>query len=704
MSNQIKVQMEVAQALAAADDLVQKFKAMQASGEATGEELQAMGKAAGEAQERFDSMGKEIEEAAKAGLKFDDMTKDLQELEQAARKAADELEKTGDKGNKVAAAGERTASAAGGLEKILAAVGLAGLGGLFGSIEALILGIKDVAAGAEGIVPKILKIGVAVGSVTAILYSLWVLWDDYQETVEQVADSQSLLDGTLLKIGTTLGFVAQETAEVADWNRKADKATEDYTARMESHRVKMVEVSQQSEELRKAIDEYLKSLDQAKEDEGIRLEVSGIDNVATAESRIDAVRKRLEELRKLQPENASLEAVEKRNRLLEEGLRKGQAEMQALQDRIQAIKDLESDAAQKKKEAQAAEADRLREIHALQLKAIADERTAMNEAHKARLEEIAAEKAAQEASDAQAKAAIDARIAAIKGGSQAGGGASGGGGGSGPAPNPYGEGTAPTAGQGGQDPFLAALGDLPSFGYGGKGVAGGFVGDLAGSGGPGTFGGGGGGVGGGESPGADGGGAPGGLEDAIVAELEKTKQSGKVLRDAIQNMKNAIEAEGRKRTAGRLLGSLDAGSGGNSGEGRKIRSILDDENVSEDDLSKVNDLIKKAVDNGADVGGLGFDAEGIQRQEKSRTRQQVKEASTDVRRRQRGEDEPSQREQNAGKEELAGGDELAHGSKEVGRRTLGDSRKAGDDKQGTHSLDSRLDRRGREKRGRHKIK
>lgn len=672
MSEKIKVGADFGAVLQATDDLIRKFQQAEASGEQTEEVLQDIARAADRVGVEIDKAKESITRAVEEGKSLEEVKADLLAIGDAAEDAGKQLEGMASRGEKAAAANDKVGQAAGGLEAILAGLGLAAFGDIFGKIEQLTRGIKDIVEVGGTFIATFAKIATVIGALVAIVVSVYTVYQELQKTTYEVADANSLLDGTLLKVANSIGLINEEAVNLAEQNRKDDealgiltdkykglteaqieaaKASEAHANRVKAEAERLLALKQQTEDAKKAVDDFVASLEASKADKAIQLKVEGIDSIEAAQSRLVEVEKGIRDLRNLEPEDSSVEALEARNKAILDGLRSGQVEIQALETRLQSLK-AEEEA--KKKEAEDAAkaaakeaADRQAEAAKETLRQIEEEKAARlalideqqkkkAEAHAADLARIDEEKTAAIKAEADKKAATDRRLDAVlklleaqKGGGQGGGAAAGA-----PVSNPYGEGEAPTGQGGGGDPFGGLLGmqGLPDFGYGGRGVGGGFVdvgigAELPSFGyqaGPGAGGGQGGEV------------SPEGLPDAITAELEKVKNSRQVIQQATKAAKDKAGAGARSQTGQELGKSLGDAQ---SGTAAIIREILAKEGLSDEDLANVKNLIDSANENQEDIGNLGKEGSGILKRGRAAGRKAEAQAGRSISRQASGEEE-----------------------------------------------------------------
>ena len=257
MSTTYKLTYDPTEAQAGFKLVAQAIKELESAGVKIPAELQAIA-----------SRMEQVQAAADAAeATTDDFSRELAEIAKFADQASDELGSFAVSTAQVAAAQQRAAAsanamgnavggsvpkvdrlkdAAGGLDAVLTTLGFGTLGAVAGGIERLVMGYKDLtaataasegatkAAGATSAAAAIPigAIAAAVASIVAIVGSVIVLWKDYSETIEQTADKNSMLDGTLLKVLHTLGLISDETLNTSEQLKAEGEALDAATKAM----------------------------------------------------------------------------------------------------------------------------------------------------------------------------------------------------------------------------------------------------------------------------------------------------------------------------------------------------------------------------------------------------------------------------------------------------------------------------------------
>jgi hypothetical protein len=435
------------------------------------------------------------------------------------------------------------------------------------------------AAGAASAATTVTFAGLATGAalVAGAAYAAYINWQDYNEVIEQTADKNSLLDGTMLSIGQALGLLTEEMVNESEATKDGIKFTDDY-------RKKMAEAEDQAMDTAKALADAVDNMGRSITDS--RNAMIDAENLAQQndagelERQIDGIiseTKRLYDERKI-----SMEDVQKRQERINqlEGRRveiineqkaaeqqkikeTKEAEERQYQESEQRLKEFE----EKRKETERAvaeEEDRLRKEKEKKEKDDYDARMkmrldALNREDKAKADASQKEQQREQQSSSEPK-------------------------------TPYGEGMAPTAGTQ-TDTFAAAIsgGDLPSFGYGGRGVAGGMVGNDLGL--------------GAELPSF-------GYQDKVAARRQAqamAQQQGEeqplTADAAARDIINATVDNPRERN--RLVKQA---AGGDKEKEKRFREDLQDGAASDPELQKAQkDLVEKQLQTMEDNGTLSKD-------------------------------------------------------------------------------------------------
>lgn len=415
--------------------------------------IQAAGDEAREAAADTSAFDKQVDELsqsiAAADASIGSFTVSTSQFGNTARKTASEIDRIGGSAKRGKFDIDQAADAFGGLEKLLGVTGAGAVSAYAGEVERLFKGFKEFSnSGSIG------SIVVGLGSIAAIAGSLYVLWKDYNEVVEQTADKNSLLDGTLLSLAHSMGLISDETRDAVD-------------------------ILKQGDEFVKKFADSMKAADQA----SIQASKSISDAIAAIEQNLESTRNAFALTEELVRATDPAELGERINQMLAD-LKQLQADHKAtaedVQKYAQAINALEQrriELIQEQKRAREEEA-KAEESSWERTKKNQDERLKRHEElHKRKMDAIKAEEEAQKKADDEAKKrdeekkkSIDDRLKKLKEINQAQaqpaqpqpaqpsqGGAS-------PQPggNPYGEGQA-IGGPSFGDSLMAGLA-LPSFG------------------------------------------------------------------------------------------------------------------------------------------------------------------------------------------------------------------------------------------------
>lgn len=213
---------------------------------------------------------------------------------------------------------DRLKDAAGGLDAILTTLGFQTAGGVAGGIERMVMGFKDLSAAsatttaattatagsltatgtaATGASVALLPVVTVLGSIAAILASAYVLWQDYNEVVEQTADKNSMLDGTLLKVAHSLGLISDETLNTSETLKKEGEALDKLTAQYHANE-KAIAERQVAE--KKANDEAAKSIEkQLEATRAAAAQAESLRNITSPEEAERQIRQMLSDLQAL---------------------------------------------------------------------------------------------------------------------------------------------------------------------------------------------------------------------------------------------------------------------------------------------------------------------------------------------------------------------------------------------------------------------
>ncbi len=297
------------------------------------------------------------------------------------------------------------------------------------------------------------------GALAAIVGSSIVLWNAWRKEIVAVADPLNDVDKIALDIAQSLGYVNDEAYKLAETLKKDTETVKNYAKSFD-------DVGKRSEEAYKSLDELGKIVEKTRESYKLKLEVEGIESVAEAEQKTQEILEGIEQIK-----NRQVTTVEERSlklKQLEEQQKRAAEQLTAIEaKRIQLLEDArtkEKEAAVERQQRTDEAAKRSAEHQKETIKNIEEVSKAEEKSDDAKLDrerEITKERKEQ----VKAKE-VDEKPTPPQPQAEA--------------MNPYGEGQAPTAGQQ-TDPYGGQLGmtSLPSFGYKGRGVQGGFVDDWS---------------------------------------------------------------------------------------------------------------------------------------------------------------------------------------------------------------------------------
>ncbi|NDF13333.1 MAG: hypothetical protein EB060_11035 [Proteobacteria bacterium] len=199
------------------------------------------------------------------------------------------------------------------------------------------------------------KGAVVISSLVAIVSSLYVLYQDWAETIEQVADKNSLLDGTLLKVLNSLGLISEETLNTSETLKAEQEALDAATRAMKEHD-KATSAAQEAEaKLQKTLEE--KALAFTRSIEKTREEASAVKSLKEI-SDPEELKRQVDEL------SQELDKITRSGKLTQETFERYSSGIEKLEARrIEALEEQEAkqkELADKEKEAQAERSERLK--------------------------------------------------------------------------------------------------------------------------------------------------------------------------------------------------------------------------------------------------------------------------------------------------------------------------------------------------------